>query len=338
MMMGRMTPVVESVNSIVMEASTSEDRKYMRNMSKDEIHQINGKLVQDLYASILEHNTYDFGDIPNSKGDIEKVKYYASTVQCLDKLEALMKENNIQEPAISEIRMAISNVKSLKSKFEYAFKTNNDYVIIMYNTTVMAIIDATSMLIAEYVNYIVGANQEKFKPTGRFDKSRGIVCLEQLKRFNTLTKNGTISEALTALESNGRRNFIGTGEGIVVAGTVVLVLLSIVPITRELIYFFYNVRLKISDYLEIQSSFLEMNELAIENSKRPAAKKKEIIRKQEKVILKLRRLSDKLKINNEDIGDVAKKQLANDNSVYDLSHIEKQITADKMNGSSIQFI
>lgn len=78
---------VIKVNSIVMEASTKEDRKYMEKMSKDDIHKINGQQVQNLYQAVMKKSNIDFGDIPDSKGDIEKVKYYDSTVECLKALD-----------------------------------------------------------------------------------------------------------------------------------------------------------------------------------------------------------------------------------------------------------
>ena len=40
--------MVCKVNSIVMEASSKEDRQYMEKMSKDDIHKINGQQVQNL--------------------------------------------------------------------------------------------------------------------------------------------------------------------------------------------------------------------------------------------------------------------------------------------------
>ena len=40
------------VNSIVMEASSKDDKRYMHSMSKDDIHQING---QTEYCPVLRH-------------------------------------------------------------------------------------------------------------------------------------------------------------------------------------------------------------------------------------------------------------------------------------------
>ena len=45
---------IVKVSPIVMEASTPEDKKYMEKMDKNDIHQINGTLIQGLYKTILE--------------------------------------------------------------------------------------------------------------------------------------------------------------------------------------------------------------------------------------------------------------------------------------------
>ena len=110
MIVGNRTPVVVQVNPIVMEASSPQDRKYMRTMSKEDIHQINGASIQRLYQTVLDKKNCDFGDIPTSKGDLSKVKYLTSTKECLKVLKELMTMNGIQEPGIAEIETAIGNV------------------------------------------------------------------------------------------------------------------------------------------------------------------------------------------------------------------------------------
>ena len=173
MIVGNRTPVVVQVNPIVMEASSPQDRKYMRTMSKEDIHQINGASIQRLYQTVLDKKNCDFGDIPTSKGDLSKVKYLTSTKECLKVLKELMTMNGIQEPGIAEIETAIGNVERMQPTFEYGFKTNQEYIIILYNTTVMAIVDATSMMCTAYMDYLVGPDQERFSPSNRFDKEVG---------------------------------------------------------------------------------------------------------------------------------------------------------------------
>ena len=88
----------------------------------------------------------------------------------------------------------------------------------------------------------------------------------------------------------------------------------------------------------MQADFLELNKLGVQASSKSAQQKKEIIKKQEKIILKCRRRADKLKINDEDIGALAKKQVENDNKQFSLKSIEKQMFSNKMDGVNFNIV
>lgn len=324
-----------SIHPIVMEASDPEDRRYMRSMDKQDMKQINANLLQKLYQSTLQRNTYDFSEVEASAGDIEKMKSYKSTVECLNVLDELLKKNRISEPALGEVRLAISNLVMLKPFFMNGFKLKNSCIVITYNTTVMAVIDAVTMLIAEYMNYIVGPSKEPFKLTGKTDKSRGILSLESLKAFNGLVKDNTLQNTLLSLTTTPRSNFTGA---VAIPFAVVAGLIAIVSLSRQLIFYFYHTRVKTADYLEMESSFLEANRLSVEASKLPPEKKQKVLMKQDKVILKMRRLADRLHINMEDAGSAAKTEQKRENSSWDLKTIEKDMADKKMEGNSFTII
>lgn len=324
------------VSSIVMEASSPEDKKYMEKMNKDDIHQVNGTLIQGLYKTILERKNCDFGDIPDSKGDITKCKYYKSTQECLDILAELMVKNEIPTTDVDVINQAIANVKTYKSTFESGFALKQEFTILCYNTVVMAIIDATSMVIADYMNYLLGPDQSRYDSVKSNDKARGRVAISNLKGFNNEIKVGHFETTMDYLLSSQRKNFTGTG--VVVTGLVITAICSVVPIIRQLIYYYYGTKVKLSDYLNAQADFLELNKLGVQASSKSASQKKEILKKQEKIILKLRRTADKLKINDEDVGALARKQVANDNKGFSLKNIEKTMYSNKMDGAGLSII
>ena len=348
--MAQIVPI--QVDSIVMEASTSEDRKFMRNMKKEDVNQINATLVQKLYESVLKHNKCDFGDIPKSKGDITKVKGIETCIESLDTLKELHQTNGIPVEDIDTVKNSISIVSKFKRQFETGFKLNNEYLIILYNTIVMAIMDGTSMLIADYTNYMITPDNVEYSGVSGRNKKRGTISIESLKRFNSMDASGSLSSTINTLVSEatkssaGTRRNTGVSESAAVLGSIGVItavaflsVKAVITLVREMIFYFYHLRVTLADYLEVQATFLEMNRLAIENSNRPASQKKDIIKKQEKVILKLRRVSDKLKIKSEDVTVLSKKSLNEDNSTLSLSSIEKQMTEDKLNGvNTIQII
>jgi hypothetical protein len=330
-------PDIIKVSSIVTEASSPEDKKYIQGMNKDDVHQVNGTLVRGLYKNVLDRKDCDFGDIPDSKGDITKCKYYKSTQESLDTLSELMVKNGVPTTDVDIVKEAIANIKRFKPTFELAFQLKQDYLILFYNTIVMAVIDATSLIIADYMNYLLGPEQSRYDTVkSKSDKGRGRISLDNLQRFNGEVKVGHFETMANYLLDAQRKNFTGTG--VIVAGVVITALVSIVPITRELIYFYYRTRVQLSDYLDMQADFLELNKLGVQASNKSAQQKKDILKKQEKIILKCRRKADKLKINDEDIGALAKKQVADDNKGFSLQNIEKQMFSNKMDGTGFTII
>ena len=323
------------VNNIVMEASSEEDKKYMKSMSKDDINQINGTLLQNLYKSVIDRKNIDFGDIPDSAGDIEKMKYYANTVECLDTLEKLYRQHNIEEPTLVTIRTAISNMKKYRPQFQDGFRRKHDFIMLTYNSLAMSIIDATSFLIASFMDYVVSPNNA-YAVGKNANNSRGRVVTSSLEKFNSMSNNNQFGDALEYMLMEQRKNF--AGETVVVTGAIIMILLSIVPIIRELIFFYYHSRVRLSDYLNMQADFLEMNKLAVQASNKSPAERKAIIKKQDDVIKKLRRKADKLQINDVDTNDVVKKEQKNEDSLWSLGNIEKQLSKNKLEGSSFMIV
>lgn len=325
-----------TIHEIVKENATPQEKVQMMKMDKTDINNINATLIQNLYASVLRRKLVDFGDIPDSKGDIEKVKYYDTTMECLNILEEVSKNNNLGNIGVVDIKECLANLKKLKPQFEQGFRMNNDMVIITFNTITMACIDATSMLITEYMDYVVNSSEETMRIKGKHDKKRGMVALDSIRRFNTVTKSGNTAKSLDYILEEQRKNFAGTE--VIITGVIIMGLLSIVPIIRELIFFYYHGRVALSDYLKLQADFLEMNKLAVQSSKRSAKDKNEILRKQEAIMKKLRVAADKLAINTEDADDAVKKELKQENKLWTLDNIDKQITKNKMEGNSFNFL
>lgn len=326
------------VYSAVMEASSKEDQTYVKRMNKDDINQINAQSIQNLYELTLKKSNVDFGDIPASAGDIEKCKYYKNTSECLSIIDEMYKKNNITDETLTVVKTAISNMLKFRPQFMTGFKMKHEYIMLTYNSLVMAIIDASTLLIRSYINYVTSAD-DTYRLVNN-DKKRGVVVIDSLRSFNQASDNGTMAQSLKYMldsrQGAMKNNFIETN--IVITGVIIAGLLSIVPIMRELIYFYYHSRVKIADYLKMQSDFLEMNKLAVQASNRPPQERKQIVKKQEKVISDLRRASDKIMIDQVDTDDVVKKQIKDESSIFSLASIDKQISKNKLENNDIMIL
>ena len=207
--------------------------------------------------------------------------------------------------------------------------------MLTYNSLAMSIIDATSFLIASFMDYVVSPNNA-YAVGKNANNSRGRVVTSSLEKFNSMSNNNQFGDALEYMLMEQRKNF--AGETVVVTGAIIMILLSIVPIIRELIFFYYHSRVRLSDYLNMQADFLEMNKLAVQSSEKSPAERKAIIKKQDDVIKKLRRKADKLQINDVDTNDVVKKEQKNEDSLWSLGNIEKQLSKNKLEGSSFMIV
>ena len=327
--------VATQVMAIVMEASSKEDKAYMRTMDKHDVHQINGQSIQNLYELTISRSDIDFGEIPKSAGDVEKCKYYENTRQCLDIIKELYDKNNIKDETLYIVKQAMSNMLRFRPQFVAGFRMKHEYVMLMYNSLVLAIVDATTLLIRSYINYIMSADQD-YRVINGSDKGRGLVTIETLRMFNQAVDNGTLAQSLKYMNDSKVKNF--AGEDVVITGVIIMGLASIVPMMRELIYFYYHSRVKIADYLKMQSDFLEMNKLAVQASSKPPQERKQIAIKQDKVIKELRRLSDKIMINNVDTNDVVKKQVKDESPIFSLPSISQQLSKNKLEGNDLRIL
>lgn len=328
----------DQVHPIILENSSKEDREYAKKLSKSEIYKLNGELLNNLYQSVLRCNV-DFGDIPLSKGDLSKLKNF-NTLECLDLLHDLMQKNGIDEPAVQDIKKCVNNILKLKPSFTEAFEVDNKYIMTLYNTMVLCVIDATSTIIASYMDYLIGPNRVGYSITNKYDRGRGTLAIDNIRKFNSLVDDCSMEKTLKQLLEYQRKNFMG--EEFVGIGFVVVGLLSIVPIMRELIYFFYHSRVTISDYLNMEASFIENHKLTIEMSTiHNEKKKKDIIRKQDAQIKKMRRLADKIAINSVDKSDYTRMKTKEDEGIWSLSALEKNISKksfQELNDEELKFM
>ena len=126
--------------------------------------------------------------------------------------------------------------------FEKAFRYEIELPIVLYSTIVLAIVSATSFMIASSIEYIKTPSDETFDTM--IDKvslvrTKDHLLFDNLKKFNVACDKGQIDSCVNAFIKANAKNFTGTT---IAVGSIALVglLLTIIPIIRELIFFFYS--------------------------------------------------------------------------------------------------
>lgn len=310
------------------ENPTRKEELAIQAVLEDAESPVTTKYLEKLYDSVISKNHIDFGDIPNSKGNIVEYSGYTNLIEVLENILKLASEGKSQSVIdyTNVVKDSIMYMRVLAPIYQKGFRLRNEYVMLEYNTFVYTIIQATSTLLYEFVDFIKRPDRPTIDITLKNTKYRAnTFYIDQLQKFNNINKKMQYSKFLESMLQKGRENF--TGAEAIGFGVIIAVALAIVPITRELVYRFYTVKSNLSDCLAQQAYFLEMNKTVIEaNGDFNQKKKDAILLKQEKIKNACLKLSEKLRVSHIKSVDSGKAMIQNDNKLFTLDGIKKEVS------------
>lgn len=306
---------------------------------EDATSPVRNNYIESLYKSVLDRKHVDFDDIPNSQGDIRKYKGYQTmkdTLTTLKNLATSQSAKNVIE-MVNVVEQTIKLLEAHADCYEAGFKAKNEYIVLEYNTYVYTCVEATSSLLYMFVDYIRKPETKSLTPVLKNSQTKADAFhLDQLRRFNSVVTKMNYRSFLEGLiKPADKNNFIGLAAAAGAAAltdqtlgvvAIAAVALAIVPITRELIFQFYNARAKVSDALEQQAYFLEMNKAAVEaNVTLKPEKKIKVLQNQEKVRNLFLKLSSKLRVQNITATRKAKAELDKENKGLKMDKIKQDV-------------
>lgn len=292
-----------------------ETRKVLLNINEADQNQVLTALTSRLYEHIVDKvDDVDFGTIPNSKGDITMVDNYDRLLDCLDVMESMLIEYKQDLKPVKTIKEAIDNVKERKELFQKGFRYQVELPMITYSTIVLSIISSTSFLVSTCIEFIKVPSQEEFAvilDKVALVKTKSNLLFNNLERFNRACDKKQIDNCLEVVIKNNMKNLTGVEVGFVVGGVAMAgLILNIIPILRELIFFFYYSRTRISDYFDIQADLLQMNAYAVQNNDTMKKNDRErIAKKQMKIVELFRKISNKVAIDTKESEVKATKEI-----------------------------
>lgn len=288
------------------------------------------KYQEKLYKSVINKAHIDFGDIPKSAGNIRNYTGYNSMIDTLNTIINLATEQKV--PSVcnyaNTVLKAIKNIENLSSTYQKGFDTHTEYVAMEYDTYVYFCVEATTALIYSFVDIIKSPDKQLYEMKIVNTKLRADeFFFSQLEKYNKVQDRQGIDyrKMLENMCVNGKSNF--TGAEIIGIAAVTAVAMSIIPITREIIYQIYNFRGKLSTNLEIQAKFLELNATCLSNNEiMDQTKKNKIIKKQMDLSKKLQKLSDDIKVKSSKSIMDSQKNLKEDNKQLSLNNLKDEIS------------
>ena len=333
--MSNYNPYLESAK-ILCSVDESNRIEYFRESSdiqvilEDVNSPVTQKYQEKLYNAIMKKAHIDFGDIPKSAGIIRNYTGYPTMCDTLITIKKLAEDDkalNVIE-YVNIVQTAIKNIENLSSTYQKGFTTKTEYVALEYDTYVFFCVEATTALIYSFVDVMKAPDKQTLDIKIKNTKLRADeFYFEQLKKFNKVQDNLGIDyrKMLESMCEKGKSNF--TGATLVGITTVMVAAMAIVPITREVIYQIYHFRGKLSEGLEMQGHFLELNKTCVENNElMDADKKKKVLTKQEVLAKKLLKLADIVRVKSSKSILDSKRELQNDNKMLSINSIKDEIS------------
>lgn len=326
-------PKIMSAFTEHFDLSDRNTRKGIMRLNEADQNAVLTSLTSKLYDHIVTKvDDIDYGEIPSTKGDITKLSNYGKLYECIDILRKILVEYKQDTTPIDAISEAISNVSTRKDLFERAFKFDVELPMIMYNTTVLAIINGVSYMIATCIEFIKTPNQNSFETVLdkiAYAKTKNNMIYNNLRKFNKCCASGEFDKVMNHIITVRVKGFneaaVAATIGAVIGGTgIVLVLLTlIIPLLRELVFFFFYARMRVSEFFDIQADLLQMNIYNVENDDtRDEDTKKRIISKQLKIVELFRKIANKISFTNKKAEVDTSREIEKDSSKLKLNDLE----------------
>ena len=256
-------------------------------------------LTDKLYQKIVEKiDDIDFGTIPKSAGDITKIENYDSMIECLEIIRDIVKQYGQKEEPVDTILTAIGNIKDRKDLFMKCFAMNIELGIIMYNSMVLACVSSVSYMIATSIGFIKSPTDETFEVSldkVAYQKTMNAMLYNDLRKWNIACKNHEVDKTLKAITEGVTKKLSGEIMAAAVLAPIVAIPLmkTILPMIQDVVYLFYYSTQSVSDYWSTQADLLQMSRsTVVYRQDIPESKKKDILRKQDKAVQNMRKISN----------------------------------------------
>lgn len=313
-------------------------------INESEQREVVANMVRKVYDSMSKYKDgLDVNIIAASKGDLDKIPGFEVTLECIAACTKIADEYKLEKTAVDTINEAISNLRSLERDFNKAYQVGAQVICDIYETTTFAVIAATSVVASEMMRYMatpqVGTTEKKgflnhYQASNTIyavkiggDSGKGLpsqFLFVYLSKFNDGCRSGnmkTLIEKLIKVEAKG---VTGAIEFTIMVGVVIGLLALLVPAMREIIFFFYFLRTKISDFFTLQSEMLNINAAKLDNRG-----DKKIAADQRKWADKFRRISDAVEVDMKDAENKAikevKKTQVEEKSAYKITDVKDSL-------------
>ena len=325
-----MTKEFKQIVSEYMDITDYKTNTRLYNLDEAEQNTVLLSLTNKLYQMIVAKiDDVEKGDIPKSRGDITRLPKYNQLKECAKTLTSIFEQYKEDTAPVKVIENAIDNLEDNSDVFVQAYMAKVDFGIMIYESVTLAVIGSLSYMIACCIEYVKDPKNDGLTivmdKTG-VAKVKEHLLYENLVKFNEACRTNDIENAIRPLIKNRTQNLFGVGGLVLVKGILIAipVIIALIPLVKDLVYYFFAARQRVSVYFDIQADLLEMNanELKDNPNITTDADRKSVIRKQLQVARTFRQIADKLAVEAKTAENKADKEIKKDNKKYRIDDVE----------------
>lgn len=279
---------------------TTEQTAIVESEQNSIILALTSKLYQMIVGKVDE---IDFGEIPDTKGDVTKLSKYSDIRECLTVLRDLISQYKQDTTPVDEITTCLNNIVRHKPLFTRGYMADIEIVEVTYCEMVLAVVESLSYMIAATIEYVKVPNSDGFQialDKAGIARTRQSMVYHALCGFNKACAKDQLDKAFEPIIKARVKRITGVDDIAIIAGIAAIagILMNILPILRELTFFFFALRTRVSQYFDIQADLLEMNARDVEmNNSATIGKRDEVVKKQKAIAKFFKNISNKICID-----------------------------------------
>lgn len=313
------SPEFNKIITEYFDLSDKETFSYLRSIEEADQNKVLIALTSKLYDHLVEKvDDIDFGDIPKSRGDITKLPNYDKVVDCISIIRGILENSNQDLSPVIILEDAVKNLIEYKEVFIKGYQLNMELPMVIYNTMVLSIYSGISILISSCIEFIKSTDNTGFDialDKVQLKKTKDALIFRDLKVINASFEKGSLPNVLNQLFNQKIKNIseaipvAAALPAIITVGSIVWVILNIIPILRELCYFFYYSRTKVANYFDAQAALLQMNAYNLAAKATNNSKDIEDIKKKQlKIADKFKKIANMISVNSNKAAIAAEKE------------------------------
>lgn len=279
-------------------------------LKEDEKVQLNKNVINQLFQSVESKiNVVDNKDINATKGDIKKLKNYKYMTDSLAMLNNIQLSSHEKIPNLDTLQNALDNIIKYTKEFEQGYRLNKSVIIYFYNSIVGSLVYSVSFIIATSIDYIKDPfNNYQVNLRNNLERNNQFptIFLKCLEDFNKICVSGELDRFFVSSYDKSLNESLVTdifGIFSVVSSQAIPLLIMVPSILRLIVSMWFNLRLKMSDYFQLQAYYIQIN-LNTSSSMNEKTKKK-----QEKLVDLFIKLSDKISLDQKQASKKAEMQV-----------------------------